>query len=98
MKLKLFGDRVIVIPDEAQKMARGFHLVEKWRGPVTTGIVLAVGSKVSKCWPELREGDRVLVKPNSGEEFRHEDVIGRMFESRDVLMILNGKELTECAD
>lgn len=68
---------------------------------MTTGIVASVGSKVSKQWPELQEGMRVLVKPHSGEEFDGGGVRGRIFESRDVLMIIGGPATigtTECVE
>lgn len=95
MRLRLLGNRILVRPDKGQEMARGFHLVERWRGPVTTGHVVAVGSKVN--WPELKEGMRVLVKPHSGEEFRHEEVSMRLFEPRDVFLVL-GSELAEASE
>jgi co-chaperonin GroES (HSP10) len=97
MKLRLLGDRILVMPDPSQHMVRGFMLPEKFRGPVTVGRVFAIGSKAKELNPGLEEGHRVVVKPHSGTDFEWRGETMRMFESRDVHLVIGGN-LVEAVD
>lgn len=89
MSLRLLGRRILV-EKEYITVRRGILLSYK-APPSATAKVVAVGTEMQKEWPELKPGQRVTVRPYSGEVLEFEGRTLHLFQKeflKDVVAII----------
>ena len=85
MSLKPFVNRVIITKsEEEKKTASGIYIPDTATEKPLTGVVNAVGSKVT----ELKEGDKVVFGKYSGTEVKVEEKSYLIMKEEEVLAVL----------
>lgn len=89
MSIRLLGRRILV-EKEFITVRRGILLSYK-APPSATARVVAVGTEMKTEWPELQAGQRVAVRPYSGEILEFEGHTLHLFQKeflKDVLAVI----------
>ncbi len=87
------GDRVLVIPDQAQQEMFGLMIPSQAQKKVQTGRVIAVGKGKGELEMQTKAGDTILYSDFAGTEIKIDDVVHIIMRETDVYCILKNEEV-----
>ena len=83
--IKVLGDRVLILPDPAEKMTKsGLYIPDTAQEKPTTGTVVGAGGDCK----EVRNGDRVMYGKFAGTEIELNGEKLRMVRESDIFAIV----------
>ena len=88
MNIKPLGDRVLVLPAQAEEKIGGLIIPDTAKEKPLHGKVLAVGTGTKDEEMILKEGDEVLYGKYSGTELEFEGEKYLMMRQSDVLAVI----------
>ncbi len=88
MKIRPLGDRVLVLPAQAEEMSGGIIIPDTAKEKPLRGEVVAVGNGTKDEPMALKAGDKVLYGKYSGTELEFDGEKYLMMRQSDVLAVI----------